>query len=228
MSPQSRRRDTREAIFEAALDCFAQLGVAASGMEDIAASAGVSRPTLYYHFESKQQLMLEVIVRRAAQLHDQIRQEIAWQPATLDLIVRSNLLAIELSREDPIVQQLITVDTQPLTAELLQGEPIMAVYRSFWMPLLQAAIEQGELRDDLDLDVILNWMIFLQFSLLTAGGPFGLTDHGRLETTLKRFLAPALSSSSAATGLLGNGASPGRARQARASGRPAKQSAQRK
>jgi len=162
MSPNTPRRDTREAIFDAALGCFGQLGVAATGMEDIAVAAGVSRPTLYYHFESKQQLMLEVIVRRAAQLHDQIRQEIAWQPATLDLIVTSNLRAIELAREDPIVQQLITVDIQPLTVELLQGEPIMAVYRSFWMPLLQAAVEQGELRDDLDLDVILNWMVFLQ------------------------------------------------------------------
>jgi AcrR family transcriptional regulator len=222
MSQRPRRRDTREEIFDAALDCFARLGVAATGMEDIAAAAGVSRPTLYYHFDSKQQLMLEVIVRLAAQLHDRIRHEIAWQAATLDLIVTANLRAIELAFEDPIVQQLISFDTQPLTAELLQSEPIAGVYRSFWMPLLQAAVEQGELRDDLDLDVILNWMVFLQFSLLTIGAPFGLVDHDRLQTTLRCFLAPALSSSSAGGGPQGNGAPAARPRQAMGGARSAK------
>src|SRR4051812_20010019 len=91
------RRDTPSVICDAAVARFDRDGLAAVAMEDIAADAGVSRATLYYHFASKHDLMLEVLVRRAQHINDTIREELAYRPATVDVIVTANVRAIEMS-----------------------------------------------------------------------------------------------------------------------------------
>jgi AcrR family transcriptional regulator len=50
-----RRKDARAPeILDAALDCFAENGFAATRMDDIAARAGISKGTIYLYFESKE------------------------------------------------------------------------------------------------------------------------------------------------------------------------------
>ncbi len=48
---------TARALLDAALRVFAEQGVRAARMEDVAAAAGVSRATLYYHFRSREALL---------------------------------------------------------------------------------------------------------------------------------------------------------------------------
>ncbi len=52
---------TARALLDAALRVFAEQGVRSARMEDVAAAAGVSRATLYYHFRSREAL-LEALV----------------------------------------------------------------------------------------------------------------------------------------------------------------------
>lgn len=51
----------REQLLEVALRLFAVRGFAATTMDDIAAAAGVTKPLLYQHFESKRALYLELV-----------------------------------------------------------------------------------------------------------------------------------------------------------------------
>jgi len=46
-------KDTRLALLQAALKCFAQKGYAGTSIRDIVTTAAVSRPVLYYHFDCK-------------------------------------------------------------------------------------------------------------------------------------------------------------------------------
>jgi AcrR family transcriptional regulator len=49
-----RRKDARPGeILEAALDCFAERGFAATRLEDVAARAGVTKGTAYLYFKNK-------------------------------------------------------------------------------------------------------------------------------------------------------------------------------
>ena len=57
---QSIATSRREAILEAALDCFANYGFAKSTMDDIRVRAGASTGSLYHHFKSKEQLAAEL------------------------------------------------------------------------------------------------------------------------------------------------------------------------
>jgi AcrR family transcriptional regulator len=51
----------REQLLEVALRLFAVRGFAATTMDDIAAAAGVTKPLLYQHFDSKRALYLELV-----------------------------------------------------------------------------------------------------------------------------------------------------------------------
>ena len=59
-----RRKEARPGeILEAALDCFAERGFAATRLEDVAARAGVTKGTVYLYFPSKEELF-KAVVRR--------------------------------------------------------------------------------------------------------------------------------------------------------------------
>ncbi|HET8656187.1 MAG TPA: TetR/AcrR family transcriptional regulator [Longimicrobiaceae bacterium] len=53
----------QDAILDAAYEVIAERGTAGACMDDIAARAGVSKPTLYQHFESKDELVVSVSMR---------------------------------------------------------------------------------------------------------------------------------------------------------------------
>src|SRR3954454_3358869 len=57
-----RRKEARPGeILDAALDCFAERGFAATRLEDVAARAGVTKGTAYLYFESKEDLFKAVV-----------------------------------------------------------------------------------------------------------------------------------------------------------------------
>lgn len=51
----------RQAIIDAALDCFLQYGFAKTSLDDIAKRAGLSRPLLYLLFKNKEELFVETL-----------------------------------------------------------------------------------------------------------------------------------------------------------------------
>src|SRR6476469_3462467 len=56
------RIDKREAILAAALRVFSQQGYERASVDEIAAAAGVAKPTIYNHFGTKEQLFREVLI----------------------------------------------------------------------------------------------------------------------------------------------------------------------
>ena len=60
--------ERRSAIERAATDLFAQNGYTATTLDQIAARAGVTKPMLYRHFESKQELFMTLLERHRDQL----------------------------------------------------------------------------------------------------------------------------------------------------------------
>src|SRR5579859_5481335 len=59
MRRRQQREETRQRVYEAALEVFRKDGVVASRIEDITDRAGVSRGSFYFHFPTKEQVLLE-------------------------------------------------------------------------------------------------------------------------------------------------------------------------
>jgi AcrR family transcriptional regulator len=68
--------ERRKQLLGAARDTFGSNGFTATSMNDIAIAAGVTKPVLYQHFESKHQLFLEVLTDTAGQLVDAIAEAV--------------------------------------------------------------------------------------------------------------------------------------------------------
>ncbi len=64
--------DSRDLILAAAEAVVSERGVEAASLADIAKAAGVSRGTLYYHYPSKDSLVLDIAERHMAALTDRI------------------------------------------------------------------------------------------------------------------------------------------------------------
>jgi len=60
--PRSRRpaEERRAQILEAALQCFGEKGFHTATMDDLVRASGLSKGSLYWHFESKQEVFLAV------------------------------------------------------------------------------------------------------------------------------------------------------------------------
>ena len=90
-----RRRATRERIFETALREFRELGFAASQIDRIAKAAGVARGTFYFHFPSKDDVLLEL----ARRINDRVVQRVSTfgesQPPLGELLMRVNEAIME-------------------------------------------------------------------------------------------------------------------------------------
>ena len=87
--------DSRAGLIESALTLFAARGYEAVGVQEIAATAGVTKPTLYHFFGSKLGLLEALLGQYAAPLDDAVvaacaayRHDLA---ATLDLLARAYL-----------------------------------------------------------------------------------------------------------------------------------------
>jgi TetR/AcrR family transcriptional regulator len=60
-SDSASKNDTRKRLAAAALDCFSRHGYEAVGVQEIVEAAGITKPSLYHYFGSKQGL-LEALV----------------------------------------------------------------------------------------------------------------------------------------------------------------------
>jgi TetR/AcrR family transcriptional regulator, mexJK operon transcriptional repressor len=66
-----RRVDKRRAVLDAAAEVFGTVGYERASIDAIAAQAGVSKPTIYSYFGTKEQLFRESIGESAAQVNGQ-------------------------------------------------------------------------------------------------------------------------------------------------------------
>src|ERR1700741_3783068 len=62
------REEKREAVLRAAVRMFNAHGFHATSLDDVAASLGVSKPTIYHYLGNKDQVLLECVTRGVEQL----------------------------------------------------------------------------------------------------------------------------------------------------------------
>ena len=70
MADAMSRQDTPERILKAATKLFYAQGIRAVGVDAVAAAAGVTKRTLYYHYPSKDALIAAFLARWAAAVPD--------------------------------------------------------------------------------------------------------------------------------------------------------------
>lgn len=148
--PRSRRSE--EAILDATLALLGEVGFSGLTIEGIAARAGVGKATIYRHWPGKAHLVV-----------DAFRSRIPPMPAPDTGTLRGDLTAVvgflieglsrsPLSRIVPAMVEAAESDPELERLFKVFGEERRTLIRG----VLERAAARGELRPDLDLDVVLD------------------------------------------------------------------------
>src|SRR5439155_17343246 len=95
-----RREDTRQKLFEAAVDLIAEQGYSATTVDDIALRAGVAKGTVYYNFASKTELFEGLLRHGIGLLTADFRTAVAGREprAAVNALIRAQLEYIQRYR----------------------------------------------------------------------------------------------------------------------------------
>ncbi len=145
-----RRKDARPGeILEAALDCFAERGFAATRLEDVAARAGVTKGTAYLYFKGKEELFKAVVRGFVVPAIDQF-EAAAQEPGPVsELLVKvaalfEGVYETKLSALPKLV--IAEASNFPELAEFYLEE-VIGRARRLLASLLRKGIESGEFRE---------------------------------------------------------------------------------
>lgn len=78
--------DNREIILQTALRLFCSRGYDAVGVQEIVEQAGVTKPTLYHYFGSKQGLLEEILRVNTAELVQKLREAVQVQGSVSEVL----------------------------------------------------------------------------------------------------------------------------------------------
>ena len=167
-APERKSDRTRERILDAAAEVFSEQGYAAR-LSDIADRAGMKAGSLYYHFDSREDLVAEILHRGIQRSFDHVRQAVEALPDDAPAIdrlataVRAHTMAIVERSAYASAQARIVGQVPPAIAVAHQRD--QRSYGEYWHEMFTAAVAAGEVSPDADLFVVrmltfgaMNWI----------------------------------------------------------------------
>ena len=143
-------------IHDVAAPLFAERGFAATRMEDVAAAAGMQKPSLYYYFDSKQELLTSLVESRVGVALERLT-EIAERTDSATNRIRAAFeghLAVFQEHADIYTifnsERLHSISAD--TAKKVDG--LGREYERLWEGLVEDGLASGEFHSDLDPPVV--------------------------------------------------------------------------
>lgn len=184
-----QRVETRERIFQAALEEFRRVGFSEAQIPRIAAASGVVRGTFYFHFPSKEHVLRELSDRNRAELVGSL-YELRGQDATLRDVLRTLMDAMERLNEglgqSTLLRDVLAMYVwQPPEQEPSDSERGLLDELSHHFG---AARERGELRRELDPERVAAAVLTSIFGFLAARRNPELDWRSELELLMRLLL----------------------------------------
>jgi TetR/AcrR family transcriptional regulator, cholesterol catabolism regulator len=144
--------DRRGEVLAIAARLFAERGLRATTVRDIADAAGILSGSLYHHFDSKESMVDEILQTFLDQLFGRYQEIVAQARSprvTLEAIVVASFAAIETNHDAVAIYQSEArrLAEQPRFDYINQR---WAEFRTLWLRVLRAGVADGSFRPDLD------------------------------------------------------------------------------
>ena len=141
---ERKKADTRRALVDAASELFAERGVQATTMDDIAQAAGMSRTSVFNYFGHKEMILCEIGARYVREIADPLREGEPRDPGRAFSEV-TDALAEVATRQPAIITALAREMTHP-DAERRRCAREMTGYSELLSEMFESFAEQGALR----------------------------------------------------------------------------------
>jgi AcrR family transcriptional regulator len=150
----------RDELLAIAAKLFAERGFKNTTVRDIADAAGILSGSLYHHFDSKEAMVDELLDSFQTQLweqYDAIEASDESPRAKLEAIVRVSFDAIDRHHSEVAIFQTDAVYLATFDRFAYLHERNVR-FRALWTGLLQDGVAAGELRSDLDVELVYRFL----------------------------------------------------------------------
>jgi AcrR family transcriptional regulator len=169
---EDRRELAAERILDAAGALFAEHGIDAVAMGDVAKAAGCSRATLYRYFADRRELQVAYVHREARRVGRLVAEDVSPVRDPERRLAAAVLAAVRRVRESPPLAAWFAGGDATATAELAQSSPVVE------------AIGRTAVADPM----AARWVVRVVVSLLITPG----RDEAEERALVERFVVPAL------------------------------------
>ena len=180
-TPQPATR--REELLELAASMFAERGLRATTVRDIADAAGILSGSLYHHFSSKEEMVDEVLRSFLDWLFDRYQHIIDTEPNPL-----ARLTGLFMASFDAIEHHHAEVVIYQDEAKRLSAHPRFSYIselnvrqRRMWVDVLTEGIKQGYFLPDIDVDLVYRFIrdtTWVSVRWYQPGGPLSAEPVG--------------------------------------------------
>ncbi len=189
-SPPGRPRspESDRVILEATLRLIASEGYSRMSMDRIASEAGVSKPTIYLRYDSKEDLATAALaylrIEQAPRVHNDVRGDLIEQMRhfrhTFGELSGMSMLGTVLMEERHTPKLL-----------KLWRERTSKPYRRLLKEILEHAQEQGDIRVNEDIDTAIDMLLGAYYARYLSGEPFPVNwPEPLVDLVLRSLTAP--------------------------------------
>ena len=187
---------TRQQILDASLRLFSERGFARTTVRDIARQAGITDAAIYYHFDSKRELLEALVEERGFLTSLQNLERVEAELPLREMVLWMAAGAVDLMDENRDFLRLIIMEgLGGDEAALEQYTRLLDLWESALIVVLGRYEEKGELRDyppeELARHVIYTILMAFQDSLIGRHGFYGPSAAER-QLAMRTFLGPSL------------------------------------
>lgn len=178
--PASRRDE----LLDLAATMFAERGLKATTVRDIADSAGILSGSLYHHFKSKEQMVEEVLKDFLDWLFARYQEILDRETSPLGQLTGLFMASFE-AIEHRHAQVVIYQDEAKRLSSIPQFgfvDERNREQRKMWIDILQQGIADGSFRQDIDVDLVYRFIrdtTWVSVRWYQPGGPLSAEEVGR-------------------------------------------------
>ncbi len=174
----------RDELLALAATMFAQRGLRATTVRDIADAAGILSGSLYHHFSSKEEMVDEVLRGFLDWLFERYRHIVATEPNPLERLkglFMASFEAIETRHAEVVIYQ-DEAKRLALQERFAYVDERNREQRTMWVDVLTEGIAEGYFRDDVDVDLVYRFIrdtTWVSVRWYQPGGPLTAEQVGQ-------------------------------------------------
>jgi AcrR family transcriptional regulator len=178
-----------ERILLAAMECFSQLGIAKTSIQDVARVAEVSRGTVYRYFPDRQSLIDAGVEFGAMQYYADAAKAMGRKDTLAEQIGAFAEVVARTQLEHRTRDRLMDGDATLMRMVVADRDRTLERHTAFLRPYVEGAVTRNEVAAGLDVDEACEWLarIIMSLTMLQSAMTFSYRKPASVAAFVERY-----------------------------------------
>jgi len=181
--------DRRDQILDAANECFTQLGIQRTSVQDVARMAKVSRGTIYRYFVDRDVLIAAAIEHGAQRFYREVAAAMENKTTLAEKLGAMAETNAKILLEHRTRNRLMADDAELMRHMVSDGDSAVRRTTKFLEPYVRDAQKRGEVGAGVNVTAASEWLarIIYSFSTVNQGLSFDMTKPKTVRDYVEKF-----------------------------------------